>query len=225
MDTNKFREFFAPEKCPEMIHIIGVGATGSTIAESIARMGLTKLTIYDPDTVEPHNIANQLYRSIDVGKKKVDALEEILMDINPEMEITKIDKYDVDNPPQISGYLFIAVDSIELTKQICTDNIMNPNIKCVFNTRIRLTDAQAYSAHWNNYKEKKNLLASMNFTDAEADAETPTSACNMTLSVAPTVRLICSYIVSNFINAVLGKNENFKKMILVDAFGFQLDAF
>ena len=130
MDTSKFREVFAPEKCPDMIHIVGVGATGSTLAESIARMGLTKMTTNDPDIVEPHNIANQLYRTVDIGKKKVDALEEILMDINPDMEITKVDMYDVDNPPQISGYLFIAVDSIELTKQICLDNTMNPTIKC-----------------------------------------------------------------------------------------------
>jgi len=63
----------------------------------------------------------------------------------------------------------------------------------------------------------------MNFSHEEATAETPVSACNVTLSVAPTIRMICSLGVANFINFV--KGEELKKFIQIDAFKFVLDAF
>ena len=56
MDTlnlSKSYDFFKPEDCTERIHIIGCGSVGSTVAELLARFGLTKLTLYDFDTVEP----------------------------------------------------------------------------------------------------------------------------------------------------------------------------
>jgi hypothetical protein len=45
----------------------------------------------------------------------------------------------------------------------------------------------------------------------------------MTLSVVPTVRTICAYGVSNFINFV--KGSGIKKLILADAFNYGVDAF
>ena len=61
MDLSKSYEFFKPEMCEERIHIIGCGSVGSTVAENIARFGLTKITLYDFDYVEQHNIANQMF--------------------------------------------------------------------------------------------------------------------------------------------------------------------
>ena len=64
----------------------------------------------------------------------------------------------------------------------------------------------------------------MDFTDEQADAETPVSACNLTLSVAPTVRMICNLQVVNFIN-LLKDPDNFKKVFLIDAFNHYMDVF
>lgn len=211
MDTSKFYEFFQPEKCKDKIHIIGCGAVGSTIAELLVRMGLTNFVLYDFDFVMPHNIANQMFRAVDITKSKVDALEEILKEINPEVKIEKIERYE---GQKLNGYVFMAVDKISIRRQIIEDNMTNPFIKAVFDTRISLLDAQGYAARWNNYNEKKNLLNSMNFTDEEAEANTPVSACNIALSVAPTVRLICNYVVVNFIN-LLQKRDNFKTILLL----------
>lgn len=44
------------------------------------------MTLWDFDTVEAHNIVNQMFRQQDVGKPKVEALKDILMDINPEIK-------------------------------------------------------------------------------------------------------------------------------------------
>ena len=93
----------------------------------------------------------------------------------------------------------------------------------MFDFRTRLTDAQHYAADWGNMKMVDDFIASMNFTHDEAVAETPVSACNVTLSVALTIRMICSFGVANFVN--FAKGAGLKKFIQIDAFGFVLDAF
>ena len=62
----------------------------------------------------------------------------------------------------------------------------------------------------------------MNFTQEEAEAATPVSACGSTLSVIPTIKVITSLGVANFINFV--KGQPLKKMILIDAFDFEVTA-
>lgn len=53
--------------------IVGVGSVGCVIAESLARMGMERLTIIDPDRVEAHNLDRLLYASEDdIGSLKVD---------------------------------------------------------------------------------------------------------------------------------------------------------
>ena len=75
MDLSKSYEFFQPEMCKERIHIIGCGSVGSTLAELLARFGLTNISLYGFDIVEPHNLANQMFVLSDVGKAKVDATQ------------------------------------------------------------------------------------------------------------------------------------------------------
>lgn len=223
MDLSKSYDYFRPEQVRERIHIIGCGAVGSTVAELLVRSGLTKITLYDFDRVEPHNIANQMYRNGDIGSLKVDALSKILTEINPD-----IDKYLKVEPngytgQKLSGYIFLCLDNIDLRRSITESNIRNPYIKAVFDIRIRLEDAQHYAADWTNQDMIKNLIASMQFTHEEAQAETPRSACNLELSVAPTVRDICTKAVSNFMNFV--KSGVLSKMILTNSFKFDLQTF
>ena len=53
--------------------IVGVGSVGCVIAEALARMGMERLTIIDPDRIEAHNLDRLLYASEDdVGSLKVD---------------------------------------------------------------------------------------------------------------------------------------------------------
>ncbi|MBQ7044476.1 MAG: ThiF family adenylyltransferase [Clostridia bacterium] len=223
MDLSKSYEFFQPEMCKERIHIIGCGAIGSTVAENLVRFGLTKLTLYDFDHVEAHNIANQMFRQIDIGKTKVEALAEMLCDINPDVQndIKLVTKGYVGQ--KLSGYVFLCVDNIDLRREIATACKDNPYVKAMFDFRMRLVDAQHYAADWKNKKMVEDFLNSMAFSHEEAKAETPVSACNITLSVVPTVRAIVAYGVSNFIN--FAKGGGIRKLILVDAFGHTVDAF
>lgn len=45
MDLSKSYEFFQPEKDQARIHIVGCGSVGSTVAENLARCGVTKMTL------------------------------------------------------------------------------------------------------------------------------------------------------------------------------------
>ncbi len=223
MDLSKSYEFFQPEKNDDRIHIIGCGSVGSTVAENLARCGVTKFTLWDFDMVEPHNLANQMFRQKDVGASKVEALLDILCEINPDIKDDAKLQAEGWKGQRLSGYVFLCVDNIDLRREIAEKHMDNPYIKAMFDFRTRLEDAQHYAADWSDYKMKKDFLASMNFSHDEAKEETPVSACNVTLSVCPTVRIICAYGVANFMNFWNGRP--IKKLILADAFSFMLDAF
>ena len=60
----------------------GIGATGSQAAVTLARIGIGKIIAVDNDTLEEHNIGNQVYRKGQIGKSKVDALKEIISEIS-----------------------------------------------------------------------------------------------------------------------------------------------
>lgn len=223
MDLSKSYDFFKPEMCAQRLHVIGCGAIGSTVAENLARFGLTKITLYDFDTVEAHNIANQMFTHEDIGKLKVDAVAEYLRKINPDIgEGLKVVPQGYTGQ-RLSGYVFLCVDNIDLRREIATSCVSNTFIKGFFDFRMRLTDAQHYAADWSDPKMVESFLKSMAFSHEEAKEATPVSACNITLSVCPTVRAIVALGVSNFINFARG--GQLKKLILADAFGYQLDAF
>lgn len=223
MDLSKSYDFFKPEMCKQRIHIIGCGAIGSTVAENLARFGLTKISLYDFDVVEAHNIANQMFTQEDIGKLKVSAVAENLRKINPEIvgDLRIIEKGYVGQ--KLSGYVFLCVDNIDLRREIAKSCVGNTFVKAMFDFRMRLTDAQHYAADWSDSKMVEAFLNSMEFSHEEAKNETPVSACNITLSVVPTVRMIVALGVSNFIN--FAKGESIKKLILADAFNFTVDAF
>ena len=71
-------------------HVLGCGAIGSSAAIQLARSGATKFFLYDMDKVETVNIGVSQYDSRHVGCKKVDALEEIITQINKDVEISTI---------------------------------------------------------------------------------------------------------------------------------------
>lgn len=70
------------------IVIIGLGSLGGFFAENVSRMkGLQYLMLIDPDIVEMKNVGKSIYRRKDIGKKKVDALKEIIENNNDSLNI------------------------------------------------------------------------------------------------------------------------------------------
>lgn len=64
--------------------LFGVGGVGSWCAEGLVRSGVTHLTLVDADLVAPSNINRQRMATVStVGRSKVEALRDLLLDINP----------------------------------------------------------------------------------------------------------------------------------------------
>lgn len=223
MDLSKSYEFFNPSNFRERIHIIGCGSVGSTVAENLARYGITKFSLYDFDIVEAKNIVNQMFVNDDIKKPKIECVRDIILRINPDAapDIKMFPDGWVDNP--LSGYVFLAVDDIDLRRKIAEENVGNNTIKGFFDFRTGLLDAQHYAANWKVSKSVEDFIGTMNFTNEDAKRETPVSACGTTLSVAATVRIISALGVANFINFVV--NGDLKKCILIDTKDFILDSF
>lgn len=71
--------------------IFGVGGVGSWAVEALVRSGVGHVTIVDGDRVCPSNINRQLPATAStVGRPKVEALRERLLDIRPEADITAL---------------------------------------------------------------------------------------------------------------------------------------
>ena len=74
--------------------VVGLGGVGSFAAESLVRAGVGTMTIVDGDTVDITNINRQLPAlHSTVGLPKVNVVGDRLMDINPELKLTRIEEF------------------------------------------------------------------------------------------------------------------------------------
>lgn len=204
MNLTKSIEYFDPVNVKGACHIIGCGSVGSTVAALLARLGVTRFVLYDFDRVEAHNLANQMFIHKDIKTEKVDAVKRIITEINPDAESTIELCREGYTDQRLNGYVFLCVDNIDLRREICQKHRMNRMIKAVFDFRTRLEDAQHYAANWSDIKQVDNLIKTMDFSHDEAHAATPVTACGTELGVAPTVWVVCSLGVCNFMNLVRG---------------------
>ena len=99
--------------------VFGVGGVGSWCAEGLVRSGVHHLTLVDADVVAPTNINRQRMATVStVGRSKVEALKEMLLDINPEAVIETVHRryteetaaeFDLDS----YDYVIDAIDSLK----------------------------------------------------------------------------------------------------------------
>lgn len=98
--------------------IFGIGGVGSWCAESLVRSGIKYLTLVDSDIICKTNVNRQLHAtSKTVGEVKVEVLKQRLLEINPDAEITAIQKVYRDDTRdffQLHTYDYIvdAIDSL-----------------------------------------------------------------------------------------------------------------
>ncbi len=98
--------------------LFGSGGVGSWCAESLIRSGIVNLTIVDFDVISASNVNRQLQATSEtIGLVKVNALKRHLLTINPDANITAIEKvYDPDIAHEFDldsyDYVIDAIDSI-----------------------------------------------------------------------------------------------------------------
>lgn len=112
------RELIPPEKLQDTrVTVVGVGAGGRQVALQLAAIGVPRITIIDPDTVRPENLASQGYHEADLDRPKVDATKDICASINSAIEINAINRK-FRSTDFTGGVLFCCVDKIDTRKAI-----------------------------------------------------------------------------------------------------------
>ena len=72
------------------VAVFGIGGVGGHAADALVRSGIGEITIVDSDEVAESNINRQLIATTrTVGRKKVEVMEEHLLEINPEVRVHK----------------------------------------------------------------------------------------------------------------------------------------
>ena len=88
VEYTRQRDWFDPDKTPAHVTIVGCGGIGSFAAFALAKLGVQDIALLDFDSVEPHNIPNQLFAADQLGETKVEALASSLAafaDVFPDM--------------------------------------------------------------------------------------------------------------------------------------------
>ena len=150
-------------------HMLGCGAIGSSTAIQLARMGAEKFYLYDYDKVEEPNIGVSQYTYRDIGKPKVEALKEIIKDINKFADVTalnsKFEGYDEnDNDIVILGF-----DSMS-SRWEAVDII----IKIMKTKPFLLIDGRMGAEHYQQYSFNNLTLANYKkhwYSDDQGDPE------------------------------------------------------
>jgi sulfur carrier protein ThiS adenylyltransferase len=118
------RDLVPPDRLAEVqAVVIGAGAVGRQVALQLAAMGVPKMTLYDPDTVEVENLAPQGFWETDVGDFKVHAVANVAHQQFPMMDLTAVpDRFRRSDVRKWAGdrllAVFASVDSIDTRRVI-----------------------------------------------------------------------------------------------------------
>lgn len=101
------------------ICVVGVGGVGSWVVEALARSAVGKITMIDLDNLAESNVNRQIHALTDtLGKAKVTALHERIMQINPYCTVIEVEDFlTPDNVAQMIGedrfdYVIDAIDNV-----------------------------------------------------------------------------------------------------------------
>jgi molybdopterin/thiamine biosynthesis adenylyltransferase len=97
------------------VAIAGMGGVGGVHLITLARLGIGKFTIADPDIFEVANFNRQYGATIsNLGRNKAEAMAEMALDINPELNIRVMtDAIDEQNAGEFLDEADLFVDSID----------------------------------------------------------------------------------------------------------------
>lgn len=118
---------FMAAAAQKRVILFGVGGVGSWCAEGLVRSGIRSLTIVDSDRVDVTNINRQLMATTaTVGRVKVEALRERLLEINPQAQIEAVHEVFSSETASLFhlesyDYIVDAIDSLDSKAQLILD--------------------------------------------------------------------------------------------------------
>jgi hypothetical protein len=188
-----------PEEFNTKINIIGAGATGSWVAFSLAKMGLSNLHIYDFDEVGMHNLPNQMFGVRDIGRNKALSIRNIIKLFTGFTVNARNEK--VDGSVPLQGIVFMLTDTMKSRKDIYNRAIKNnPSIDLLIETRMDLRGGRIYVVDPKN-REQTKMYEQTFYSDDEAEV----SACGVSQTVLPSALAITSHAIWKLLNYINGE--------------------
>lgn len=100
------------------VAVIGCGGLGGYVVEELARLGVGRIVVIDPDVFEEHNLNRQLFSSLaNLGTAKVTAAFKRIGEINPAVTVVPVQKaFSPENGVELLSGCQIAVDALDSIK-------------------------------------------------------------------------------------------------------------
>jgi molybdopterin/thiamine biosynthesis adenylyltransferase len=97
------------------VAVIGCGGLGGYVVEELARLGVGRIVVIDPDIFEEHNLNRQLYSTpSNLGTSKVAAAAARIADINPAVTLVPVhDAFSPENGAELLAGCQVAVDALD----------------------------------------------------------------------------------------------------------------
>jgi len=185
--------------------IVGAGGIGSFTALALAKIGFNRITVWDMDTVEEHNLPNQFYPLDAVGHSKVEALGTAIRNWTG-TSITEVNREWADRD-RMSGVVVMAVDNMRTRADVYNAVKGNKSVSCFVDGRMGRNQLEVYTC--NMSKNDKRLYAKTLYSDDE----TPDIPCTER-AVMYNVLNIASWI-TNQVRLVLSKKP-YKQQLIMD---------
>lgn len=166
------------------VTLIGAGGIGSPTALALAKMGIPKLTVYDPDTIEEHNLPNQMYPVAipelqgfkdsnigyqyvsTIGMSKVYVLRDVVEHYG-ELRL-RIEHGKYESQP-LSGIVISGVDSMQ-ARQVIWEGVKNHSefVDLYLDARMGAEVGVVYAVNPKDAEQSKHYETNFLFDDAEA---------------------------------------------------------
>ena len=187
--------------------IVGVGATGSYLAMLLGRAGVKMMNLIDPDYLEAHNLASQLYPMQDLNLSKVAACKKMLTNYTDVYTI-KTSEYRIEVVPHLlnSNIITSTLDSMS-GRKFCFEGFKASNSAKIFlDSRIGAEYYEVYCVTKDNPSSIEKYEATL-FSDEQGN----TGACNYQQSSHSANMAACEMVkfVTNYlINQAMEETEH-----------------
>lgn len=87
------------------VHVVmvGLGSLGSVVAQALARAGVRRFTLFDPDIMRIENVCRHTASLRDLHRPKVEVVRDQILAVSPSAEVVAIPRYMVWDDPQFGA--------------------------------------------------------------------------------------------------------------------------
>lgn len=121
------------------VAVYGIGGVGSFVVEGLVRAGIGHIVLIDNDVIDLSNINRQIHATTKtIGKRKIDVMQERVLEINPEIQIEVYMAQEIANGEETIidesfNYVVDAVDTVTTKLKLIekANELKIPIISCM----------------------------------------------------------------------------------------------